>query len=169
MNRSVKSHPFILVEVDECSSDSEGGCYRLDPGEASIKRVDACRKPLKCFTEFPFEEAYRYIYDPGKGCSAREFIVMDSSSGKGIYIGRGTRLELDELEGYKVILDVEIGSSLGYGDKIGYVLTGKGEVRNIRSRSSGVVVYAAHMPIDKPQKAILLIASDKDVREIKAG
>ena len=71
------------------------------------------------------------------------------------------------LDGIRVALEACEGDRVEPGSTLGFVVTGKREVRHIRSHVGGVVVYIYSSPYSRPERNIVFIAPPDSVKEVE--
>jgi len=126
-------------------------------------------EPKNCFVERKTDEGVEFVellYDKVPG------VAVDLTSGlvlfdlmiivgpKGFLMKAGSRVNIVEVSGYRVFAAVREGDTVAQNDRIAYVLTGKGNVRTIRSPYNGVVVYVGEIIPSTVQRYIILIAGE---------
>ena len=75
-------------------------------------------------------------------------------------IPRGSRLDMQEIRGVEVYLQVDVGDYVRPGEVLAYVITNKGELRSWRSELEGYIVLLYEDPVAKPLKCYILVARE---------
>lgn len=126
--------------------------------------------PASCSRSFgliPYERVLNYI-DPTSGTLTRTVLIVredpSSTEFKGFEIREGTKLCLQEIAGDHVHVFKSEGDDVKAGEKIAYVVTGKLEVRSIRSLCSGHITLIIDITWEKPRRNLLVISSE--LREV---
>ncbi|MET1160722.1 MAG: DUF2118 domain-containing protein [Thermoprotei archaeon] len=155
--------PEIFVE----NTDSSNYIVELESGVYVLAKTKPS-KYTRFFGHIIYEKALEYV-DLTAPLIKNSMIIVPKFSGsetKGILVEKGIKPCLAEIRGYKPLLTIREGSSVNEGDKIAYIITGKGEVRTYRSPCSGVLVLAVNIVWEKPEKYILVFVGKNDAREI---
>ncbi len=162
-----KGFPYIAVSL-KCVEDPgrPGKRYCVtDPGENPVVTAECGSNCSDCYIEVPYEEAEQLIM--GSGVIKCGFIIMWEGSDQCLLVREGAIAHSIEIEGYRVYGIVSEGENVAKGDRIAYIVTGKGEVRTVRSLFPGVVAYAAQKPESKPEKLLLIIIGGENVRRAR--
>lgn len=100
----------------------------------------------------------------------RGFIVIPHYTGedsmKAYIVEKNVKPCLIEVKGVYPHILVEEMDEIDEKDKIAYVITGKNEVRVIRSPCRGVVVLVINFPWEKPERYLLVVVGRDELREI---
>lgn len=86
-----------------------------------------------------------------------DILVCDEVTGKCVEVSSSDELVVTELSGSEVFVSVKEGDRVKRGDKLGYVITGKREVRSLRSDVEGFVVLVYEVPTSRPSKILVFI------------
>ena len=81
-------------------------------------------------------------------------------------VEKDVKVGLMEIEGLKVFLGISEGDTVGEGNKIGYQVTRKYEVRNIVCILEGTVVYIGTI-FDEVQRYLIVTVGDENARKIR--
>lgn len=153
--------PELYVEggAGDCVSvDLSRGVYWRDSKGALCKVV--------------YEEGWKLIIDPIESTASRSFLtIVPWMEYKGVYVGRGARVELIEVRGVEVYITSREGAVVEEGTVIAYVLTRKGETRTRRARTNGVIAYIAWEPLVPPLYVFVVTRDYRvlDAIEVKAN
>jgi len=112
------------------------------------------------FVELLYDKVPGVAVDLTSGLVLFDLIIRIGS--KGFLMKAGSRVNVVEVSGYRVFVIVREGDAVAQNDRIAYVLTGKGNVRIIRSPYNGVVVYVGEIIPSTVQRYIILIAGEGD-------
>ncbi|NPA84646.1 MAG: DUF2118 domain-containing protein [Crenarchaeota archaeon] len=115
--------------------------------------------------EIPLDELVDRIEERAKVT----FLVHIPNENKAILVKRGTPIKLLRASHVKVGIAVKEGESLERGGTYAYGLTGKGEVRRLRSGSSGTVVMVHWEPLGGRDEYHVLVAPEGEVKVLKAS
>ncbi len=123
----------------------------------------------ECYGHIIYEGILKY-FDLANPILEKDVIVIPEFSDeellKGLFVKKGTKLCLIEISGYKPYIPPREGEKINVKDKIGVVITNKYEVRVIKSPCRGVVIFVINIVWEKPEKYILAVVSENDVRQI---
>jgi len=124
----------------------------------------------KYYGHILYEDIIREAIDLVKAVSTREFIVVPRYKREGdleaLRVSRDARLCIMEVAGVQPIVFLSEGDIVEEGDKIAYIITGKSEVRVYKSLCSGIVVLVVNITWEKPEKYIVVVVKQDDVRRI---
>ncbi|MEM0105613.1 MAG: DUF2118 domain-containing protein [Zestosphaera sp.] len=87
----------------------------------------------------------------------RPDFTVCGSSGECVSVSVEDRLRVIEISGSEVMVDVEEGMCVKLGGRLGSIITGKGEVRSVRSDVSGMVVLVHEVPVSRPSTTLVFI------------
>ncbi len=123
----------------------------------------------ECYGHIIYEDILKY-FDLANPILEKDVIVVPEFSDeellKGLFVKKGTKLCLIEISGYEPYVSPREGGKINVKDKIGMVITNKYEVRVIKSPCEGVVIFVINIVWEKPEKYILAVVSENDVRQI---
>ncbi|NPA04683.1 MAG: DUF2118 domain-containing protein [Crenarchaeota archaeon] len=122
-----------------------------------IECSDACPSGAECLAKRIYGSELDSIVDLVAKKAVRRFAVL-LPDGRSIMVEKGATLEPIPLNGFRIHLEVCEGDEVDNEDVIGYVLTGKGETRTIRSHVKGLVAYIYASPQGPPDEYIVFIA-----------
>ncbi|ADI32729.1 DUF2118 family protein [Staphylothermus hellenicus] len=160
-------YPEIFVEGVEGDKYilEINGHYALAFTKEDIDNVNYKR----VFGHIVYEHIINYI-DLVKPATKKAFIVIPEYSGekemKGFLIDENKKLCLIEVKGVQPYVFPREGDVIEERDKVAYIITGKGEVRTIRSPCKGVVLLVINFPWEKPERYVLAVVNKDDIREI---
>ncbi len=83
--------------------------------------------------------------------------VCDEVTGRCVEVSSSDELVISEISGNEVFISVKEGDRVKRGDRLGYIITGKGEVRGLRSDVEGFVVLVYEVPTSRPSKVLVFI------------
>ena len=166
MPASEYSYPTIYVEVKkaplkglECILELES----LDYIKTTCNRRDVTFR--RAFSKRIYERVHVEVLDLERGEVKKSYIVKSPRNGTYILVEAGVKVSLVEVAGRQVHLYCEEGDEVVEGERIASVITGKYEVRNVRSPDDGIVVLIGEF-IETPERSVIAIAGDEDVRRI---
>lgn len=114
----------------------------------------------KIYGEIPYERVLEFI-DLENALATRGILILREESAlktlSGYLVEEKTQVCLQEVRGKLIYFLVNEGSSVKKGDIIAYHVTGKLEVRSVKSKCEGQVVLVVDMPWETPRKAILVV------------
>lgn len=155
--------PFILVETNCDTIKDNRYCYCLK----NHRLHRDCASCEKCFVEHPYEEAYKLIVDLHDLRVKKDFVVYTPKSNQGIYIHRETTLSVVEITGASILLLVSEGDEITENSVIAKIFTSKGELRNFRTRTSGVILYITDAIEGSPEKILILIGDKNSLGRVE--
>jgi len=106
------------------------------------------------------------VVDPVSGECAIDFVVEYLDRDEALFVPRGSRASILEARGRRVYQLVEEGSEIEPGDKIFYVVTGKHEVRVVRSPVGGVLVHISELVPSKVQTLRAVVVPREQCRRL---
>ncbi|MEO3993896.1 MAG: DUF2118 domain-containing protein [Desulfurococcaceae archaeon TW002] len=83
--------------------------------------------------------------------------VCSESTGKCVEVRSSDKLVVTEVSGNEVFANVREGDYVKRSSKLAYIITGKKEVRSLRSNSEGLVVLVHEVPASRPSKLLIFI------------
>ena len=107
------------------------------------------------------------VIDPVSGVSAVTFVVEYSDRGEAVLVPRGVKTFIIEARGRRVYQLVEEGSEVFPGDKVFYIVTGKHEVRVVRSAVEGVLVHISELVPSKVQTLRAVVVPREQCRRLR--
>lgn len=124
----------------------------MKPGEATRKVREELSKlkkyylPTKCFKvlkdgqrkEVPCEAVLELLMD---GIAKEDIEVCNERLGKCVTVKEGEEVAIIEVEGTEIFLSRDEGESVSKWEKIGYIVTGKGESRTIKTPVEGKILF----------------------------
>ncbi len=90
-----------------------------------------------------------------------EVLVCNEVTNKCVEVQSTDELVVTEVSGSEVFANVKEGDYVRRGDKLAYIVTGKGEVRSVRSSSEGLVVLVYEVPTSRPSRIIIFVKEGK--------
>jgi hypothetical protein len=122
----------------------------------------------RCFGKTIYGTVLDEIVDLVSKRVLRSFIVvLPPDYREGLLVEKGSSVEPIPLEGVRVAFEVCEGSRVSIDDTLGFIATRKREVRHIRSHVEGIVVYIYSSPYSRPDRNIVLIAPEEEVRRVR--
>ncbi len=85
----------------------------------------------------------------------------------GLLVKNNTKPCLIEIKGSSPIIFINEDEIIDYEDKIAYIVTGKREVRTVKSPCKGRVVLVVNFPWEKPERYLVVVVRPDEVREIR--
>ena len=115
---------------------------------------------LGVYGQIPYEQALNYIDLIEAKTKATLIVVKDkpgASSAQGFLVEKNTEVCLQQVSGDFVYFFTREGSTVKKYNTIAYIVTGKFEVRNVRSICEGLVALIIDMPWEVPRKALVVV------------
>lgn len=84
-------------------------------------------------------------------------LVCNEVAGKCVEVRSSDKLAIIEVSGSEVFVNVRECDYVKRGSKLAYVITGKREVRSLRSDFDGSVVLVHEVPASRPPKVLVFI------------
>jgi len=146
-------------------SDEE---YLVEKGGDVYERSRSCPEASRCFGKVIYGVELESIIDLVGKRVARSFIVeYPDKPGEGLLVPEGVYVEPIPVYGRRAVVEVREGEEVRQGQVIGTVLTGKYEVRRVRSHVEGIVVYIYSSPLGPPDENIVVIVPRESVKRVK--
>jgi len=127
-----------------------------------IKELSKYYKPTKCYlikedeeTSFPCEELSNYLTP--EGIVKQDIKVCNGRLGKCVVLEKGDKLRTLEFMGNEVYICKDETQHVSRWEKVGYLITKKGEERTIKTPFEGDIVYIQEVPEGRAQKIRLYI------------
>jgi len=143
------------VQGKKCLCD-ENGKYVVVPCAGDL---GFC---VKVYGSIPYEQALNYI-DLLEARVRVSMAILQGKPGEAVYEGflleRGVNVCLQEILGNHMYLYVKEGMSIEREHTIAHVITGKLEIRSIRSTCEGLVALVVDMPWEEPRKAVVVVTN----------
>lgn len=114
-----------------------------------------------------YEEAGEKAIDPVEAVVTRHLAILLPGEGRALLVKPGTRVLIYEVGGVQTVFTVREGDQLRPGKVMGYVLTGKGETRTVRSDEEVVVLYIAWDRVSHPPVYRLVAVPREDLVELR--
>ncbi len=149
------AYPKAFVK-DEPSEDRA----KIEQGKVILGREGDYGKVI-------YEELLEKVVDLEQGIAKRDFIVVLPNEDEALFVAKGTRLLLYELRGRGVYPAVKEGDEIKPRDSLGYVVTGKYEVRHIRSDTEGVVVHVHWSVGERPERYVIVVVDRNECKRLK--
>ena len=162
---SCAEHPYHIprLYIEGLESDEY-----LVLEDSRARRSRECPRGSRCLGKAIYGVELDKIVDlVAKRALASFIVALPPRYEKGLLVEKGSHLEPIPLEGIRVALEACEGDRVEPGSTIGFVVTGKHEVRHIRSHVAGFVVYIYSSPYSRPDRSIVLIAPEEQVREVE--
>ncbi|MGC9009229.1 MAG: DUF2118 domain-containing protein [Sulfolobales archaeon] len=151
---------------EECEKARDSNyCYCLVNNE--ITR--SCERCEKCFLEYPYEDAYKYIIDLENQLIKKSFIITPPGSPEALYIPKNTKVNIIEISGVSVSLLVKEGDEIKRGDRVARILTSKGEIRSYKINTEGIVLYVTDLFGGSSERILILIGSKNSLGRVRIG
>ena len=156
--------PEVYVE----NVESLNGYILEVDGEFIFSKKPQALGIKRFFGHIIYEDILNYI-DLVKPSITRSFIVVKKYGApvmEGVLVEKDTKPCLIEIRGHQPMVFVNEGDEIGEGDKIGYIITNKSEVRVVKSPCSGIVALVVNLPWERPEKYLLVVVSKNECRQI---
>lgn len=86
-----------------------------------------------------------------------DVLVCNEATSKCVEVRSSDKLLITEISGSEVFTNVKEGDHVKRGSKLAYIITGKGEVRSLRSDFEGLVALVHEVPASRPSKILIFI------------
>ncbi len=140
----------------------------MKPGEATRKVKEEFSKlkkyylPTKCYRlledgerrEIPCESVQELLME---GTAKEDVEVCNERLGKCVAIKKGEEVAIIEVEGTEIFLSKDEGEGVGKWEKIGYIVTGKGESRTIKTPVEGKILFIQEVLGEKASRYRIFI------------
>jgi len=117
-----------------------------------------------------YEDIIEKAIDLLSSRTTREFIVIPKYTGakemQAYLVKADINICLVEVKGISPYVLINEEDIIDEGDKIALIITGKNEVRVVRSPCKGVPVLIVNFPWEKPERYIIVVVDKNDVRRI---
>ena len=127
-----------------------------------IKELSRYYKPTKCYlikegeeTGFSCEELSNYLTP--EGIVKQSIKVCNERLGKCIVLEEGDEVRVVEFSGSEIYVSKDDAQHVNRWEKIGYLVTRKGEERTIKTPFEGDIVFIQEVPEGRTQKIRLYI------------
>ena len=137
-------------------------------GSYLLLKTPVFENAKRFFGHIIYEDVLNFL-DLIEATAKRSFLVIKKYSPphmEGLLIEKNTKLCFIEVRGHYPIVYVSEGDGVDVGDKIAYIVTGKGEVRVVKSPCSGIVVLSVNITWERPEKYILVVVDRNDCRRV---
>jgi hypothetical protein len=159
-------NPYLIPQLYVENLESNVA-LELRDGEARLVR-GGCNAGARCFGKAIYGVLLEEIADlVGKKARRAFIVVLPPDYTEGLLVEAGTYLEPIPLEGMRVVVEACEGEKVKPGSTLGFIATRKLEVRHIRSHVEGVVVYIYSDPEAPPDRNIVFIAREEDVKHVR--
>ncbi len=124
----------------------------------------------KIYGHILYEDIIEKAIDLLSSKTTKEFIVIPKYTGaeemQAYLVKADINVCLVEVKGISPYVLIDEEDIIDEGDKIALIITGKNEVRVVRSPCKGVPVLIVNFPWEKPEKYIIVVVDKNDVRRI---
>ncbi len=182
-NANIYAFPQSYVPLEEVEALIE----RIDIGKRFFYDLRRAYNPSSAiyvdtnrllYSRRPFEGARKFVeilynlvpdtaVDLVEGKMVTDLVIVNPRKNIAMLIARGTNVYLFDAEGKRVYPLVDEGSTVRKGDRLFYVVTGKCEVRVVRSSVDGVVVYVGDIVPSSPPHYVMVIVDANAVKWLK--
>ena len=128
----------------------------------NLKELKKYYGVTKCYVEsegkrqeIPCENVPELLQE---GTAKETVIVCNERLGKCVKAPKGTDIKVVEAEGREVYLTKDEAEDVGRWDKLGYVITGKGEGRTIKTPKAGKIIFIEEVLGEKPDHYRIYVA-----------
>jgi len=165
---SFYKYPKIYVEEGKLTRPQEA-IFELADGTLCVVSKENLREISnykRVFLKKIYETAYEDVIDLEQAKTKKAFITYSPKYDTYYLVEKNVKVGLMEIEGLKVFLGIDEGDIVREGNKIGYQVTRKYEVRNIVCIVEGTVVYIGTI-FDEIQRYLIVTVGDENVRKIR--
>ena len=169
--RSIYTYPKIYVEEknigEACDLIFElpNNIFCITTSKNVVRGI---KNYKRVFVKKIYETAYEEVISLEQSRTVKSFITYCPKHGAYYLVEENTEVGLMEIEGLKIFLHVDEGDTVDEGDKIGYQITRKFEVRNIVSIVRGIIVYIGTI-FGEVQRYIIVAVGEENVRKINVS
>ncbi|MCS7110899.1 MAG: DUF2118 domain-containing protein [Ignisphaera sp.] len=117
------------------------------------------------FIEMVYEKVLDCVIDLDLNRVVLDLAIYSPARDSILYSREGSKVEIVEASGRKVHPLVFEGNRVEFGDKLFYVVTNKNEVRTIKSRIKGIVIFVGEIFSDSIRREVMAIIDEGDVYE----
>jgi len=117
------------------------------------------------FVEIVYEKVLGYIIDMELGKIVTDTAIYCPNRDVLLYIKADSDVKIIEAKGKRIYPLVSEGDRVSFGNKLFYIVTGKNEVRVIKSDVRGVVVFIGEVFSNGIQQEVMTIIEEGEVRE----
>lgn len=166
---SIYTYPKIYVEEENIGETYDlilelpNNVFCTTKSKSMIGRIKSYKR---VFVKKIYETAYEEAISLEQSRTAKSFIIYSPKHNAYYLVEKNTEVGLMEIEGLKIFLHVDEGDTVDEGDKIGYQVTRKFEVRNIVSIVRGIIVYIGTI-FGEIQRYIVVAVGEENVRKIE--
>jgi hypothetical protein len=117
------------------------------------------------------EEAIEELIDLEAPVIKESFIIIPSYTSqkeklKGLLVEKGVKPCIIEIRGKTPYVTTREGEQIEENKPIGFIITGKGETKNILSPCRGRIVLIANYSWEEPEKYVIIVVDNNDAREV---
>ncbi len=147
-----------LSDLNNFVNEKKRLCLDLERGEAY---EDDCEDP---FVEIMYNVVPGLVVDLVEKRTATDLAI--ELGNEVLYLERGTELEIVEASGKRVCPLIKEGDGVEEGQRIFYIVTGKLEVRVVRSKTRGVAIYVGEVVPSELQRYVAVIVDGSRIRKL---
>lgn len=157
------SYPRIYVETEEVDG---GECIvEVGRGEYAVVECGLKKDSHRVFKKRVYERSHFEVLDLEGGIVTRSFIIYSPRTNSYLLVEEGVKAYVLEVGGMNVFFYKYEGEKVEEGEVVAEEVSRKGEVRVVRSPSSGVIVLIGDY-VEAPQRYLLVIAGGESVKRI---
>ena len=155
-------YPAVLVP---CSSNAKWCLV----GDQLCPSAGSCESGQGfCLVEY--ERALERI-DLVEATVVSDFIVIEkyglsTPSTRGFYLKAGDKVCLQEVSAAYVTITKGEGDPVREGEKIGYTLSSKGNLKTIRSSCNGIITLVINITWEMPEKYVVVVVKEDELRQV---
>ncbi len=134
-----------------------------DRVKAELKKISKYYRSIECYAQ-----DYKGLWHKVECSSFPSFIddngflkenikVCNERKGKCVIVSKGDKVKRAEVKGKEIYLLKEESDVVGKWEKIGYVITGKGEERAIKSPIEGILLFVEEVIGKRPSHYIIYV------------
>jgi len=168
---STYTYPKIYVEEENIGEtydlifELSNNVFCVTTSKNMVRRIKSYKR---VFVKKIYETAYEEVISLEQSRTVKSFITYCPKHSAYYLVEENTEVSLMEIEGLKIFLHVDEGDTVDEGDKIGYQITRKFEVRNIVSIVRGIIVYIGTI-FGEVQRYIIVAVGEENVRKISVS
>ncbi|HDD25762.1 MAG TPA: DUF2118 domain-containing protein [Acidilobales archaeon] len=118
------------------------------------------------FVKVPCDYVRDYAIDLVNGKVTKDLMVYYPSRNARFLVPKDTDIKLVEVVGKQVFPLISEGVEVKARDKIAYIVTGKSEVRVVRSPADAMVIFIFYYPLHKPEKYVFILTEVGNVERV---
>ena len=161
---SINAYEFPRIYVESESPKGKQVIYELHDG-TYVLTSKVIENYKRVFTREVYENSHLKVVDVVGGKVLKSYILYTPKHRSWMLIEKNTPVSLVEIYGKRVRFLVAEGDKVLEDSKIAVIITGKFEIRNVRSPDRGVIVLISEC-FDVVERYVVVITGEENVRRI---